>query len=101
MRTVVLLFALLASACAGDEVDTVDPVCTKSIYDVCSTEHDCENEQCKGFAELATPVCSKGCVGDADCPMQGGGGAATCADGFCRPPVANACTRPLTDAGMP
>lgn len=100
MRPAVLLLALLVTACAGDEVDAVDPVCTKSLYDVCSTEHDCDNEICKGFADLPTPVCSAPCETPADCPDQAGA-AATCVENLCRPPAATACARPLTDAGVP
>jgi|LNFM01.1.fsa_nt_gb hypothetical protein len=98
MKSLCLLLVVTAAACAGDSFDEVDPVCTFAPYDVCSTEHDCLNEICTGFADFATPVCSAICTTETECPPGDG---VTCVDNRCKPAAPTACTRPLSDAGVP
>lgn len=95
MRSLVLV--LLLAACSGDTPKGVDadprgPACTKAVYDLCSTEHDCTSGDCMPFGGSTQPVCTQTCSTAMPCPDDATGAAGTCdAAGFCEPAHPNMC----------
>ncbi|MDB4959966.1 MAG: hypothetical protein JWO36_7535 [Myxococcales bacterium] len=95
MRILSLMVALGFVACSGSSPAEVDadprgPTCTKALYDLCSTEHDCTSAMCHPF--MAFQVCTQACDASTPCPAPTGGGAATCdATGICKPDAPNHC----------
>src|SRR6185369_8082913 len=97
MRSLVLVLSL--AACSGDtpkgvnaDADPRGPACTKAVYDLCNTEHDCTSGDCMPFAGSNQPVCTQACSGAMPCPNDATGAAGTCdASGFCKPARANMC----------
>lgn len=95
MRTLLFLSAL--AACSGDKPADVDanpagPMCTKAVYDLCSTEHDCTSGVCHYFMAEGFMVCTQSCDANNPCPNDKSGTAGTCNSmGICKPSAANMC----------
>jgi hypothetical protein len=97
MRISIALLALLVAACAGDAPPDSVRSCTGDVYDPCLQEHECMSNNCRFFMADGIQVCTTGCTAgdDSTCPMTADGKKATCnMMGICKPPAANACTRP-------
>ena len=83
---VALAIAPAIAACAGDAPDPVDRKCTKSIYEVCITEHDCTSEACVPFTAEGYQICTQSCDATRPCPDLGGRAATCNSVGLCKPP---------------
>lgn len=97
MRTSILALALLVAGCAGDAPPAGKPTCAGELYDPCLQEHECMSTNCRSFAGDGIQVCTTACTAgdDSTCPKTPDGQTATCTMmGLCKPPAANACTRP-------
>jgi hypothetical protein len=101
MRISITAFALLLVAvcagCAGDAPPDTTRSCTGELYDVCLQEHECMSNNCRSFAADGFQVCTTACTAgdDSTCPKTFDGKTVTCnMMGICKPPAANACTRP-------
>jgi hypothetical protein len=81
----ILATALLLGACAGDSPDPMTRRCTKALYEVCFTEHDCTSMNCVNFASDDYQICTVGCTADTPCPDLNGTPIA-CNMGVCKPP---------------
>jgi hypothetical protein len=70
MRTSIsnLALMLVLGACAGDAPAPVERPCTKSLYELCITEHDCDSNNCLEFAEEGYLMCTVGCDAANPCP---------------------------------
>lgn len=90
--SIAFLFLLGLGACAGDEVDEGNgPVCSKALYDVCITEHDCMSGLCHNFSGDGFQVCSQTCSAGEPCPDQAGVAATCNGMGICKPVMATDC----------
>ena len=88
---ILMMFALALGACAGDAPGPGGtPNCTKAVYDVCVTEHDCTSNNCRTFAAEGFQACTQACDMANPCPDQDGQ-AVTCDMGVCKPPMATDC----------
>lgn len=101
MRISITAFALLLVAvcagCAGDAPPDTTRSCTGELYDACLQEHECMLNNCRNFAADGFQVCTTACTAgdDSTCPKTFDGKTVTCnMMGICKPPAANACTRP-------
>ena len=99
MRILSLALAFAFLGCTGDKPAEVDadprgPTCTKALYDLCATEHDCVSTNCRPFTtegfrsarRRATPS------DPSTCP-QPSGATATCdaTTSLCVPSAPNHC----------
>ena len=75
---------LLSGACAGDSPDPVVRKCTKSLYELCITEHDCTSNNCLNFANDGYKICTVGCDASNPCPDLNGE-AVSCTANVCKP----------------
>ena len=97
MRILSTALALSLFACSGSTPPEVDadprgPACTKAVYDLCATEHDCMSANCHLFMADGFQVCTTTCDANNPCPAQPAGGSATCNPmGICKPTAANHC----------
>jgi hypothetical protein len=98
MRILSLAVALVGLvACSGStppeiDADSRGPTCTRALYDLCSSEHDCVSTNCRPFTAEAFQVCTQACDATTPCPAPGGGGTATCdPSGICKPSAPNHC----------
>jgi hypothetical protein len=96
MRIFSFALALGLFACSGSSPPEVDadprgPTCTKALYDLCSTEHDCMSANCKLFMTEGFQVCSQTCDANNPCPAPPTGTATCNAMGICKPDAANHC----------
>ena len=67
MRILLVLAAVVAAGCAGNETDTgKGPVCTGELYDDCFSEHDCKTNDCRTFTGYN--VCTQQCSASLPCP---------------------------------
>ena len=89
-----LAFVILGLvACTGDTPPDHVNHCTKAIYDLCSSEHDCTSADCRLF-NGQFQVCSQACDTTTPCPVDSTGVVGTCESGHCKPSVANDCVTP-------
>jgi len=79
-----LPLALALAACAGGSPDPVVRHCTKSLYEFCVTEHDCESQNCVKFTVEDYQICTQGCDASTPCPDLNGT-PATCSMNVCKP----------------
>lgn len=78
--------ALFLAACAGDSPDPVPRKCTKVLYEVCVTEHDCMSGNCKTFMGDGFQACTQSCDAANPCPPDLNGDAVECNNmGVCKP----------------
>jgi hypothetical protein len=75
---------LMLGACAGGSPDPVARKCTKSLYELCITEHDCMSNNCLEFAADGYQICTVGCTDAVPCPDLNGE-PVTCTDNVCKP----------------
>ena len=100
MRMSITALLVLIAACSGD-APPVSRTCDGTLYDECSTEHDCMSNNCHPFVDKQFEACSTTCtVGDdSPCMTTLDGKKATCVAigagnaGICTPPAANPCKR--------
>ena len=89
---ILMLLAVVLGACAGDSPDPTGK-CTRSLYDVCRTEHDCEMNNCHNFMGDGFQVCTIGCNASNPCPPDPMGRAVECNNmGICKPAAPTECT---------
>lgn len=72
-------------ACAGDSPDPIDRSCTKALYELCITEHDCASENCRLFEAEGYRICTQGCDATIPCPDLNGT-PIECINNACQPP---------------
>jgi len=85
-----LALVLVLSACAGDAPGDVTRKCTKSLYELCITEHDCMSNNCLQFAADGYQICTVGCDASNPCPDLNGE-AVSCDMNVCKPPAPIEC----------
>lgn len=88
---ILMLLAVLMGACAGDSPPPTGK-CTKSLYDSCNTEHDCDSNNCHNFMGDGFQVCTQGCDANNPCPDQDGKPVACNMMGVCKPAAPTECT---------
>jgi hypothetical protein len=94
-----LALAVLAgiAGCAGVAPPDTEHSCTGELDVSCLQEHECTSNNCRSFAADGIQVCTMTCTAgdDSTCPRTTDGKTVTCNQmGICKPPAANACTRP-------
>jgi hypothetical protein len=85
------LLAVLLSACAGDAPAPTGK-CTKSLYDLCATEHDCDSNFCRNFMGDGFQICTQGCDASTPCPDHNGQPVACNMMGVCKPEAPTECS---------
>jgi hypothetical protein len=92
IRSLAVVVSLALAACSGSTPKSDGgQKCTGQAYDPCNTEHDCNNGECRPFADEGIMVCTQACgSGGSACPQQDGHDVA-CNSGLCEPTVANSC----------
>src|SRR5262245_48555813 len=90
------LALLVAAGCAGDPPPGSGRACSGDLYDACLQEHDCMSNNCRSFQGDGIQVCTQGCSASVPCPKTSDDKTVMCdmETGSCKPPAANACTRP-------
>ncbi|HWU91365.1 MAG TPA: hypothetical protein VN253_29060 [Kofleriaceae bacterium] len=88
---ILMMLAVVLGACAGDAPGPSGK-CTKALYDVCLTEHDCTSNDCRNFIGDGFQVCTQGCNADNPCPAQNGRPVACDDMGICKPDAPTECT---------
>jgi hypothetical protein len=86
VRRFALPSALVLSACAGDSPAPVNRRCTKALYELCITEHDCVSEDCRTFMSEGYQICTQACSATIPCPDLNGTAVTCNAMGVCKPP---------------
>jgi len=81
-----LTLALATSACAGDSPAPMTRKCTKSLYELCVTEHDCMSQNCRDFMGDGYMICTQGCDANTPCPDLNGTTVTCNAMNVCKPP---------------
>ncbi len=79
-----LALVLVLGACAGGSPDPIERECTKALYEVCVTEHDCMSMDCRQFAAEGYQICTVGCDAANPCPDLNGE-PVTCEANACKP----------------
>ena len=79
-----LVLGLILGACAGDSPAPITRKCTKSLYELCITEHDCTSNNCREFAAEGYTICTVGCDAANPCPDLNGE-PVTCNMNVCKP----------------
>ena len=92
----ILVALVVVASCSGDKPKDIDAdpnLCTKAVYDVCATEHDCATAMCHNFQMEGFQVCTQACTPgmDSTCPQPTGGSATCNTMGICKPSAANSC----------
>lgn len=88
---ILMLLAVVLGACAGDAPDPTGK-CTKSLYDVCLTEHDCDSNNCRNFMGDGFQICTIGCDANTPCPADPMGRPVECNNmNVCKPQAATEC----------
>ena len=81
-----LASALVLAACAGDSPAPVPRKCTHVLYEVCSTEHDCDSGNCKTFMGDGFQICTQSCDAANPCPKDLNGAEVACNNmNVCKP----------------
>lgn len=88
VRSLALALALASAlaACAGGSPDPVVRRCTRAIYELCITEHDCTSQNCVNFMGEGYQICTQGCDAANPCPDLGSTPATCNSMNICQPP---------------
>lgn len=90
MSNLALALVLVLGACAGDSPGAVVRKCTKSLYELCITEHDCTSNNCLEFTGDGYQICTVGCDAQTPCPDLNGV-PVSCDMNVCKPPAPIEC----------
>lgn len=101
MRWMILIASITCAACADDPKpaasgteQAAQHACSGQPYDGCTSDDQCESQQCKLYSNRGVQVCTQTCSATNPCPTQNGQAVVCNNMGLCRPDAVNACELP-------